>query len=91
MTYCDPWLEAFAQHQQPMVRAWFSYALSQGARRPEVVVEMVERVVAAKLEWSVSPTSVQLCQIVLDALAHRNADALAYAASLLQGDDPYAA
>jgi hypothetical protein len=66
-----------------MISAWFAYALSQGARRPEVLVEMVGRVVAAKLEWSVSATSVQLCEATLAALAHRRGEALSYATALL--------
>jgi hypothetical protein len=71
-----------------MVRAWFSYAVSQGARRPEAIVEMVHRVVSAKREWSVSPTSTTLCEATLAALAHRRGEVLAYAATLLtrQGD-----
>lgn len=78
-----PWLAGFRPHDQPMVRAWFSYAVSQGANRPEVIVAMVQRVVAAKLDWSVSPTSIRLCEATLAALAHRRPEALAYAQTLL--------
>jgi len=78
-----PWLAGFPAADRPMISAWFAYALSQGARRPEVLVEMVQRVVAAKLEWSVSATSITLCEATLAALAHRRAEALSYAAALL--------
>ena len=44
---------------------------------------MVQRLVASKLEWSVSPTSVQLCEITLASLAHRRHEALAYAEVVL--------
>jgi hypothetical protein len=68
-----------------MVRAWFAYAVSQGANRPEVIVDMVTRVVSAKLDWSVSTTSIVLCEATLAALAHRRPEALAYARTLLPG------
>ena len=67
------------------MRAWFSYALSQGARRPEAIVELVGHLVASKLDWSVHPTSITLCETTLAALAHRRAEALAYAATCLGG------
>jgi hypothetical protein len=50
-TPVHPWLRGFRPQDQPMIRAWFSYCISQGARRPEVLVDMVQRVVAAKLDW----------------------------------------
>ena len=78
-----PWLAAFRPADRHLVKAWFNYAVSQGAKRPEAVVEMVQRVVAAKLAWSVSPTSVTLCEATLAALAHRRAEALSYAQALL--------
>ena len=84
VTTLDPWLAGFRPSDRPLVRAWFHYCVSQGARRPEAVVEMVQRVVSAKLNWSVSPTSIALCEATLAALAHRRAEALAYAATLLQ-------
>ena len=71
LTPIHPWLAAFRPHDRPMVSAWFGYCVSQGARRPEAVVEMVQRVVAAKLAWSVSPTSIALCEATLASLAHR--------------------
>ena len=40
-----PWLAGFRPPDRPMVRAWFAYTVSQGARRPEAIVEMVHRVV----------------------------------------------
>jgi hypothetical protein len=86
-TTVHPWLAAFRPPDRPMVSAWFSYCLSQGARRPEVLVDMVQRVVAAKLDWSVSPTSVALCEVTLAALAHRRGEALAYAQTLLTRHD----
>jgi hypothetical protein len=78
-----PWLAGFRPKDQPMIRAWFAYCLSQGARRPEAIVDMVQRVVSAKLEWSVTTTSQTLCETTLAALAHRRGQALAYAATLL--------
>jgi hypothetical protein len=85
-TTLHPWLKAFRPHDRPMVRAWFAYALSQGARRPEVIVDMIERVVSAKKEWSVRPTSITLCEATLAALAHRRGEALSYAQTLLARD-----
>ena len=78
-----PWLAAFRPQDQPMIRAWFSYAVSQGARRPEAVVEMVQRVVSAKLAWSVSPTSTQLCETTLAAHELHRVLAMDYARALL--------
>ena len=78
-----PWLQAFPAHQRPLISAWFSFAQSQGCRTPESLVEMVQRLVASKLEWSVSPTSVQLCEITLASLAHRRHEALAVAGGVL--------
>ena len=66
-----------------MIRAWFSYAVSQGARRPEVLVELVQRLVSAKLAWAVSPTSVELCEATLAALVHHRGQALDYAQTVL--------
>lgn len=83
-----PWLMAFRPQDRPLVRAWFAYAHSQGARRPEALVEMVQRLVASKLEWSVSPTSITLCEATLASLAHRRGQALAYAATLLAAPSP---
>jgi hypothetical protein len=80
-----PWLAPFRPPDRPMIRAWFSYCLSQGARQPETIVDMVQRVVAAKLDWSVSPTSIALCEATLAALAHRRGEALSYATTLLTG------
>ena len=78
-----PWLAAFRPQDQPMIRAWFAYGLSQGCRTPESLVQLVSRLVSAKLAWSVSPTSTQLCEATLASLAHRRPEALAYAATLL--------
>ena len=83
-----PWLAAFRPHDRPLVSAWFAYVLSQGARRPEVVVEMVTRMVGAKLSWSVSATSITLCEVTLASLAHRRHEALAYAQALLTAATP---
>jgi hypothetical protein len=80
----DPWLAPFAPQHRPTIRAWFGYCVSQGARRPEEVVEMVSRIVASKLEWSVSPTSITLCETTLASLVHRRREALAYATSVLK-------
>jgi hypothetical protein len=44
-----PWLAPFRPQDQPMIRAWFGYCVSQGAKRPEAVVEMVTRMVGDKL------------------------------------------
>ena len=52
----DAWLALFPPYQRALVGAWFGYALTQGARDPATVVAMVQRVVSAKLAWSVSPT-----------------------------------
>jgi hypothetical protein len=79
-----PWLKGFLPHQRPLVSTWFSYGLSQGCRTPESLVQLVGRLVASKLEWSVSPTSIQLCETTLAALAHRRREALSYAQTLLE-------
>jgi hypothetical protein len=83
-TALHPWLAGFRAADRPMVRAWFGYALSQGARRPEALVEVVQRVVAAKRAWSVSATSITLCEVTLAALAHRRGEALSYAQAILR-------
>ena len=80
----DPWLAPFLPQDRPLVRAWFAYCVSQGARRPEAIVEMVTRMVGDKLSWSVSPTSISLCEATLAALAHRRSEALAYATTCLE-------
>ena len=84
VTTLDPWLAGFRPADRHMIRAWFNYCISQGARRPEAVVDMVQRVVAAKLDWSVSATSQTLCETTLAALAHRRTQALTYATTLLK-------
>lgn len=78
-----PWLQAFLPHHRPVVRAWFGYAVSQGAKTPEAIVQVVQRLVSTKLEFSVSPTTTTLCEITLASLAHRRGEALAYAQTLL--------
>ena len=78
-----PWLAGFRPPDRPLIRAWFGYAVSQGTRRPEAVVEMVARMVGDKLSWSVSPTSISLCETTLAALVHRRREALAYAQTVL--------
>jgi hypothetical protein len=82
-----PWLAGFRPQDQLMIRAWFSYCLSQGAKHPDTFVDMVQRVVSAKLDWSVSPTSITLCETTLVALAHRRREALSYATTLLPPPD----
>lgn len=82
-TAVHPWLEAFRPPDRPLVRAWFSYGVSQGCRTPESLVALVQRLVASKLEWAVSTTSIQLCAATLAALAHHRGQALAYAQTLL--------
>jgi hypothetical protein len=44
---------------------------------------MVQRIVTAKRDWSVSETSITLCDVTLAALEHQRPQALAYAATLL--------
>ena len=84
-TALHPWLAGFRPQERPLVRAWFGYAVTQGARRPEAILDLVQRVVSAKLDWSVSATSQTLCATTLAALVHRRTEALAYAATLLAG------
>jgi hypothetical protein len=78
-----PWLQPFPAHQRPLVAAWFGYGISQGCRTPASLVQLVQRVVASKLEWSVSPPSIEVCETTLASLAHRRGAALAYAQMLL--------
>jgi hypothetical protein len=82
-----PWLASFPAEQRPPVRMWFSYCLSQGARRPEVLLDMVQRIVTSKREWSVSLTSIALCDALLAALRDRRGEALDYARTLLYRQD----
>jgi hypothetical protein len=80
----DPWLRQFSPQAQPLVTAWFGYAVTQGAQSPEGVLEIVARVCGRKLEWSTTPATRELCSTLLLALCHQRAKARAYAASLLQ-------
>jgi hypothetical protein len=80
-----PWLAPFPPHQRPLVAAWFHYALTQGCQTPESMVQLVQPLVASKLEWAVSPTSITLCETTLASLAHRHLEALAFAQTVLEG------
>jgi hypothetical protein len=62
---------------------WFTYSASQGARRPDVLLSMVERIVSDKKEWSVSLTSIALCDALLTALWDRRGEAMDFARTLL--------
>ena len=78
-----PWLAQFTQARRAYVVAWFGYAVSQHAETPEAVLQVVQRVCARKLEWSMSASTTQLCQGVLLALVHQRPGALAYAQTFL--------
>ena len=74
-----PWL-ALSAAGSPPDPGMVQLCVSQGARRPEALVEMVARMVGDKLSWScVATTSISLCEATLAALAHRRGEALAYA------------
>ena len=57
----------------------------QGAQTPDALLAIVTRLVNHKLDWSTTPQTRQLCSTTLLALAHRRADALDYAQTLLAG------
>jgi hypothetical protein len=79
-----PWVGSFPAASRPYITAWFGYALSQGCRTPEGILEIVERTCHRKLAWSMSASTEQLCRGVLLALVHQRAGALAYAQTLLE-------
>ena len=83
-----PWLAGFRPQDQPVIRAWFSYGISQGCRTPESLVQLVSRQASAKLDWAVSTTSKTLCEATLVALVHRRGEALSYAQALLSTREP---
>jgi hypothetical protein len=78
-----PWLAQFPIAGRHYITAWFSYSVSQGAKTPEAVLQIVERVCSRKLVWSMSRSTEALCQGVLLALTHQRPGALSYAATLL--------
>jgi hypothetical protein len=78
-----PWLAPFSLAGRHYITAWFGYAVSQGAQTPEAVLQIVSRVCARKLEWSMSASTEDLCRGVLLALVHQRPLAEAYAATLL--------
>ena len=79
-----PWLAQFPGAGRHYITAWFGYAISQGAKSPEAILDIVARVAARKLELSMSTSTAALCQGVLLALVHQRAGALAYAQALLE-------
>jgi hypothetical protein len=79
----DPWLAQFPPQAQPLVSAWFHYGRTQGAATPEALVQIVERVIHRKLDWSITPQTRELCSTTLLALCHQRAGARAYAQTLL--------
>jgi hypothetical protein len=82
-----PWLAPFPAAGRHYITAWFGYAISQGAKSPEAVLQIVERVCSRKLEWSMSRSTEDLCRGVLLALVHQRPQALSYAATLLARPD----
>lgn len=78
-----PWLAQFPTAGRHYIVAWFGYARSQGAQTPEAVLQIVERVCARKLEWSMSASTETLCRGVLLALVHQRPLAEAYAQTFL--------
>jgi hypothetical protein len=83
VTTVHPWLAQFPAPAQPLVQAWFAYAVSQGAQTPDGLLEIVERIVSRKMDWSTTPETRQVCSMVLLALCHQRAGARAYAATCL--------
>ena len=77
------WLSQFPPEAQPLITAWFAYAVSQRPQSPEAVLVVVARLCAHKMDWSTTPPSREACHLTLLALCHQRAGALAYAASLL--------
>ena len=87
LTTLDPWLSQFPAPAQPLVLAWFGYAASQRPQTPDGLLTIVERLVSRKLEWSIEPSTRQVCSRVLLALCHQRSAALAYATTLLARTD----
>jgi hypothetical protein len=56
-TTLHPWLAQFPTTGRHYITAWFGYARSQGAKTPEAVLEIVARVCARRLAWSMSPST----------------------------------
>jgi hypothetical protein len=79
----DLWLGQFPAQVQPLIVAWFAYAAGQGAPNAEALLQIVERVVGHKLDWSVPPPTRQLCRVVLLALCHQRGAARAFACTFL--------
>jgi hypothetical protein len=85
-----PWLQPFPASQQVSVRGWFQHVIARdGTRDPETVLRLVTQPVTHKREWSVAPSSIQLCDTTLLALAHHRAEALSYAQQVLAGKETH--
>jgi hypothetical protein len=78
------WLRLFPDRDHYWLTAWFAYAIGQGARTPEGVLKIVQRVVERKLAWATSQTSETLCRATLLALVMHRQSALDYAKGLLE-------
>jgi hypothetical protein len=78
------WLRLFPDRDHYWLTAWFDYAIGQGARTPDGVLEIVQRVVDRKLAWTTSQTSETLCRATLLALVIHRQSALDYAKGLLE-------
>jgi hypothetical protein len=79
----EAWLATFPATHHGTLEGWFRHAIRQGAQNPDQVIITVTVLIGHKLDWSVEPSSRQLCTTTLEALRCNRAGALAYATSLL--------
>ena len=77
------WLAQFPPEAQPLIAAWFAYAVGQRPQTPDGLLAIVKRVVSRKLDWSVTPGTREVCTRVLLALCDQRAGARTYAATVL--------
>jgi hypothetical protein len=82
-TALHPWLQQFPAEAQPLIVAWFAYAAGHRPATPEGLLQVVERLVGHKLDWSTTPVSREACTRALLALRHQRPGALAYAQTFL--------
>ena len=77
------WLDHIPAHKRGTVANWFHYAVRNGAQTPHTVCSAVGQTIHRRLEWSSDLTSRQVLQGVLEVLRTHQAEALAYAQSVL--------
>jgi hypothetical protein len=79
----ERWMARFPEATRPTIASWFAYAVTTGAKTPDVCLAVVTRVVGARRDWATTAATKQLCDNTLTALRCDREGALAYAASVL--------